>query len=244
MSRSSRAVCGVHMETPKRFGKGSRHTVHIDDAATHIVDCIFPLRGSACIGSQPHVTPTKLVYTTVRKSDTTDPTLETLCARLAWSMNALAAGTHPEQEWAGRLSRRRGMPVAGKCVQLRGDWEFFNQALNFPSPTDVDAAHVLLLRDIPKGGFGLEPHGSWRAVAHHAKRTLPTLRDLCLFKIQTLRLERVCIDVMHTVDLGVTSHVVGIVFDEVAEATVYDRAQALGRLQRERYNRKQERLQV
>ena len=176
----------THFACPDDAGE---HTVarmlHGESAATNNVDGLFTMVLNS-LHSTSVTRDSKLVYSNVRKSDITDGTLEPLWARLAWSMNALAALTHPERDWAGRSFLYRGLPVglpvARKWRAATGWLGIFQPSAEFPQP-DADAMHVLALRGIPKWGLGLEPHESWCAVAHHD--------CLLFFKIQTLRLESV-----------------------------------------------------
>eukprot|EP00959_Pyramimonas_sp_CCMP1952_P053586 1120858-Pyramimonas_sp.AAC.1 len=55
-------------------------------------------------------------------------------------MNALTDGIMPERDWQDRPLRGAGRKLLGgawkaAAIQLRGDWEFYNQTLGFPTPT-------------------------------------------------------------------------------------------------------------
>ena len=64
----------------------------------------------------------------------TPETLPMLFTVFAWSCNALLTGITPEEDW-NQIPLGRGEFIAEKwrasMVQLRGDWEFYANALSF-----------------------------------------------------------------------------------------------------------------
>lgn len=195
-------------------------TIHGDGAPTTKADGLFTISWSSlhASGSTRH---TKNIFTVVTKKNIGPGTLDALFSRLAWALNACCDGLMPEHDWQGRQCPDRGRVIAdGWClvtIMLRGDWEFFTQICNFPTWTSVPNMCWLCNASPTLGPLvwtnGLASAG-WRSTMRsHEQYVAKLLADgeplPAVFKIKTLRLEGVMGDVLHALDLGVTSHVVG-----------------------------------
>ena len=106
------------------------------------------------------------------------------------------------------------------AINLRGDWEFFCQTLDFPT---VNGSPCMCWRcrasNDPASGLCWTGEG-WRAtnMSHNdyiAKLHAEGLPIPVLFLILTLVLEGCCVDVLHAVDQGISSHIIANVFVEV-----------------------------
>ena len=162
---------------------------------------------------------TRLVFTSVVKSTCVPGTLATLHRYLAWAMNALEGGQWPALDWQGKRHPRSGEVLAagwrGMCVQVRGDWEFYADVFRFPRWNNAENMCWVCRASsaIPALAWTARD-GEWRDTYRTHESYLAELaaagREPCeLFLIRTLRLEGVMIDVLHTVDLGVTAHLLG-----------------------------------
>ena len=154
-------------------------------------------------------------------------TLESVWQRLAWAFNALAEGKMPATDWQARPIEDAGRQLAGgwrfAMIGLRGDWEFYNQACGFPTSQSVPNM-CWLCNASPKSGDLCWTKGSkhalWRRTLRSHEKYLAELSDKgkpipALFQIRTLRLEGVFADVLHTIDQGVASHLVGNIMHDV-----------------------------
>jgi hypothetical protein len=212
-------------------------TMHGDGAPTNKVDSLFTVSWSSLLG-KGDTKSTRHVFTVLQKSMMGDATLDTVFRRLAWSFNALACGQLPQRDWNGHRVADGGRKLASgwrlAMIGLRGDWEFFTQACGFPSSVSVPCMCFMCKaspRPVPlvwtNGGADapwrrtLCTHESYIADLHRDGR-----RPASIFAIRTLRLEGVLADVMHTMDLGVTSHVCGNIMHEVMETAGWGSTQA------------------
>ena len=168
------------------------------------------------------------MYTVMPKTCMTDGTLLATFDYLAWAMNALLDGRMPERGWRGRRHPQAGRPLLrgrrAAVVQLRGGWEFYDQVLGLPRWDGVP--HMCYMCGAQQGR-GSDPAMHWTSATRNWVHTVKThegyLADLAargepvpkLFTIISLRLEGVMCDVLHVLDQGVTSHLIGNVRWEV-----------------------------
>ena len=170
----------------------------------------------------------RYVFAVLRKSDISDAdgTLTKVFDYLAWAFNALMAGRHPDRDHLGKRNPKAGQLIAdgwrGLGIQLRGDWEFYTQVLDFPSAGDVNCCFICgAEQNGPMNCYdssvaaGWRPtiitHDSYIANLHAMGLSLPSL-----FKIKSLLFDGVTIDVLHAIDQGLASHVVANTFIEVS----------------------------
>ena len=212
-----------HVTDPRRT---LFYGVHGDGAPTHKTDGLFTISSGSItgVGATRDV---RQVFSVVRKSMMGDGTVEALFDRFQWSCNVLLAGCFPEFDWKGRRCKRAGQDVKlggwkVAVAHLRGDWEFYQNVMGFPGPTEVpnmcfrcnaSPNIVELLWTNAAKGAGWRPtvrnHAAYLAHLARGGLHLPTL-----FKILSLRFEGVMMDVLHACDLGVASHLVANVIVE------------------------------
>ena len=171
----------------------------------------------------------RFLCTCIKKSDMVAGTEEAMFEVLSWSFNALLSGIWPATDWAGRPCTH-GNPgkylvaggLRGCLTQVRGDWEFYCSVFQLPKWSE--AANMCFLCGASSNGplafancsreapwrATRKTHESYSAALAASGKQLPIL----LRNIHGLRLECIMIDVLHTVDLGFTAHVVGNVFNE------------------------------
>eukprot|EP00959_Pyramimonas_sp_CCMP1952_P250445 5234536-Pyramimonas_sp.AAC.1 len=115
-------------------------STHGDGAATTNVDGLFTVSWSTFHGSGS-TKETRQVFTVLKKADMGSESLEVIWKRFAWAFNALAKGRMPDCDWEGKRCPDAGRVLANgwklALIAVRGDWEFFTQACNFPSSTSV-----------------------------------------------------------------------------------------------------------
>jgi hypothetical protein len=208
------------------------HTVpiglHGDAGAFSNQDSLFVLTWNSLVG-QGTTRELRFMATCIRKSDLLPDgsTLEAVFHVLAWSLNSLLEGLTPHSDPDGLPLDGGGSPLAGPwkgaCIQVRGDWQFYCQAFNFPAWNTNErmcwlcqASNVnseLLWTDFNTGAGwrgSVWSHEGYVADVEGRGEELPNI-----FSIRGLRLECILVDVLHAVDLGVASLVVGNVLNEV-----------------------------
>ena len=219
--------------------------VHGDGAAITNTQGLFTISWNSLHASDVQTQENRCIFACIRKSLIQPGTLEKVFDRLAWSLNALSTGKLPERDWKGKRLKNAGHVLAqgwkGKCIQVRGDWEFYCQALQFPSPTSVPCM-CWRCRASPEGRLrwtAVDDHAEWRRTlqthATYLARLVAEGRELpSLFKVLDLKLEGVMIDVLHTVDQGVASHLIANVLCEVCDllpgSTQKERAKVLNEM--------------
>ena len=163
----------------------------------------------------------RFVLTVIRKNQMAPGTLDALFKVFAWSFNALLSGISPEQNWEGVSMSGGGQWLANKwrgaLVQVRGDWEFHCQIFQLPKWSH--AGNMCWMCNAHSEGplkyTACGADAAWRATrrTHEsylmelaaAERPVPVLLD----RVKGLRLDCIMIDMLHTVDQGFASHVIG-----------------------------------
>ena len=186
------------------------------------------------------------VITVIRKSQLleTGATLEAIFNVIAWSFNALLRGACPDEDECGMPMAGSSHPLAdgwrGALLQIRGDWQFYVQAFGFPQWNSSDRMCWLCRASSTRRDYlwtDMNRDAGWRAtcwsheeyVRHLAERGQETPN---LFLAEGLRVEFVMVDVLHAVDLGVSSHVVGNIIWELLPRLGANRALQLKELDR------------
>ena len=202
---------------------------HGDGAPTTKVDGLFSISWNSLLG-QGSTEETRQVLTVVKESDLGDGTLHAIWQRMAWAFNALIDGRMPERDWQGKACPDAGRLLASGWkfapIQLRGDWEFFTKACGFPTATSVPN-NCWQCNCSPHAGPLCWTDGSmeagWRPTLRSHEMYVAGLAATGdplpgLFLIRTMRIEGVMADVMHTMDIGVTCHVVANIMSELMDS--------------------------
>ena len=140
---------------------------------------------------------------------------------MAWSFTALFQGAHPEVDWKGKplpanLKRLARKPITpeGHCFwvfNFLGDLEYYANHLGFPH---WQSKKFCWLCDCEKGNpvknpFDFTSEPGWGMKSLEGLKGSPCTNHT-LFKIPGgLPEYRVCFDVLHTLDLGVTARLAG-----------------------------------
>ena len=197
--------------------------IHGDAAATHKQDGLFTINWNSIVDKGRE----RFVYAVIPKSALADGTLQKLFDHFAWCLNVLSEGVFSEFDWRGRKCVSHGRSTKtngfkGAAVQLRGDWEFFTQALKFPSVNSTPRmCWICKATNNPDSVLCWASNG-WRGtivdhVEYLASLDAAGLDTPSLFKIRTLFLEGIALDVLHVLDQGVASHIMGNVCCEIMQ---------------------------
>ena len=152
-------------------------------------------------------------------------TLDTLLKRLSWSFNVLLTGSYPAHDWLGRrIPYSSSSPpqfhskLRGALVQIRGDWEFYKQAFHFPAwNTKINMCYLcrasndhneLTFSDFSDDAGWRQTIWTHEKYMRHVRRSALAI-PILLSYVHGLRLECVTVDVLHTIDLGITSRILG-----------------------------------
>eukprot|EP00959_Pyramimonas_sp_CCMP1952_P110629 2314487-Pyramimonas_sp.AAC.1 len=152
----------------------------------------------------------------------TPTTLQDVLKPLAWSLNVMLTGCHPNADWLDRpLEAQHGYLAGGYrgvLTQLRGDWQFFVEALGVPQWNCLDAMCWMCKATGCGDAFGFNDfsaHAPWRAsrwtheayIDHLVHRGLSV--PVLLSMVVGVRLDCLTIDILHAVDQGVAAHIIG-----------------------------------
>ena len=157
-------------------------------------------------------------FTVFRKSDMAPETLDDLMRVFSWSVNTLLSGMTPSVNWLDQPIDSTPYAFAngwrGCLCQARGDWQWYCEAFRFPQWNS--AARMCFVCRASSTIPGIEwhdfsDHPGWEGTewSHEdyctylrlAGYAIPVLFALCI----GFRLECICIDHLHCVDLGVAS---------------------------------------
>jgi hypothetical protein len=167
----------------------------------------------------------RFLFTVIRKTDVGPDTLDAIFKLLAWSFNIMLTGNTPYRDWEDRPLNDGGNVLAGgfkaSLCQIRGDWEFYTQVFKFPYWNGAvsmcwicrasGSIANLLWSDFRKTA-------GWRQTRWTHESYMRHLRESSMFVpvllacVVGLRLECIMVDVLHTVDLGIASHIIANVF--------------------------------
>ena len=194
--------------------------MHGDGAAFSHQDSVYTFSWNSLLGCGTTVQK-RFVCTLIRKSDMVAETLDSIAQVMSWSFNALLAGESPSSDWENKPLAGGGAQLAdgwrGALCQLRGDWAFYKELFHFPQWNSAERMCFMCRassRDGPLAWVRFGPGAGWRKTkwTHEAYLrflrgaglAIPALLVLCV----GFRLDCVMVDVLHTVDQGVASHIV------------------------------------
>lgn len=182
-------------------------------------------------------TMTRLLVTSIRKTELVAGSLDAILGIIAWSFNTMLTGLSPSLDWNGKGIPGRPSYLAGGhkgvLMSCRGDWEFYSNVLGLPSwQSNLNMCWMcaasstisdLLFTDC-------SPTAGWRETRRDNDMYLADLEKrgvapCALFKATGFRLEAIMVDVLHTVDLGITAHIAANIFWELVEEGVWGRTQ-------------------
>lgn len=204
--------------------------VHGDAGAFSSQESVLTISWNSLLAVQTEVTLAKRFLFTTIKSSALKPDGSTLAAIwrvFAWSMNTLLSGDMPSHDWQGRPLYRDPEPIAdgwrAALVQCRGDWIFFNEAIHAPRHNESENMCWLCSASnaFPQTLWtNFSATAGWRDSRRDHQKFCTMLEAKGkpmpeVFRVRGFKMEFVMIDILHTVDLGVASHVVANIFLEV-----------------------------
>ena len=206
---------------------------HGDSAPTTKTEGLLTIAWNSTTG-KGSTKDTRNVFAVVPKSAIESGLLLAIWDYMAWAFNALLEGRMPERDHRGvrhpQAGRRLARGWTFAMVQLRGDWEFYSEYLGLPRWDGK--THMCWLCYAQQGrtecadnlkwlndGAG---EGGWRARRRTHEEFIAELLAAGKpipgpFRIVSLRLEGVMADVLHALDQGVASHLVGNAWWELQE---------------------------
>ena len=211
-----------HPQLPRAaWGRTIPLGMHGDGASFSHHDSLYTFSWNSLLGVGT-TTQKRFVFTVVKKSDMVVGTLDAIFKVFAWSVNALLSGDTPSQDADGRRLDGGGRPLAdgwrGALCQIRGDWAFYKEVFDFPQWSAAERMCFLCrasskIRALAWTNCG--PEAGWRSTRWSHETYIEFLRGaglaipVLLWLVIGFRLECVMVDVLHTVDQGIASHIVG-----------------------------------
>ena len=203
--------------------------VHGDGAPTNKVDGLFSISWGSVLARGPTAT-SRFLYTVIRESDLNDETLDALFADFAFRCNILVTGVHPALLKNGRINPKAGQPIntdgfTAPMIFLKGDWEFHANVVHVPRWDNAinmcpccSASNTILAL--------LWTQNGWRDTKRSHREFLEAMRDQGrtisgIWLIKTLTVRGFIWDVLHALDLGLSSHVNANVYVELMDDGVF-----------------------
>ena len=168
-----------------------------------------------------HSMDSSFLVTAWPKSATDSKTWDAIHAVMAWSFTALFHGLHPEADWQGNplpphLARLAKKPLTKQgysfwIFNFLGDLEYYANHLNFPHWSSHKFCWLCDCNktDPNKNPYDFTDNPGWQLTSFEGLKESPCTNH-CLFSIPGgLPEYRVCLDVLHTLDLGVTARLAG-----------------------------------
>ena len=162
---------------------------------------------------------TRFLFTVIREADMIHSTMDDLLRAWSWSLNCCLEGKTPYKDWRGRPINGGGADLCGgwkgAACQCRGDWEFYRKFFKFPRWNEAKNmcpfCEASASGDLRLGN--VRPDAPWRSTIfnHHTRLAYCLAAGMMLPVFFTaligFRLECVHVDTLHTVELGMGSHV-------------------------------------
>ena len=195
---------------------------HGDGGAFNKQDSLYTLAWNSLLAEGATIQ-TKFLFTVVKKSDMVADTLDAIMLAFSWSCNVLLSGETPHADWQNHPMDGGGAELAcgvrGCLAQVRGDWEFYEALFYFPRWNEnvrmcpfcraSSSIRRLSWTDFrPEAGWrdSCWTHESYLRYLHEEGLAVPAL--FAVGGVIGLRLDNVMVDILHTVDLGIASHIV------------------------------------
>jgi len=190
--------------------------MHGDGGAYSKQDSLYVVSWNSLMGLGS-TTSKRFIFTLLRKAKMLVDTWAAIWTIFAWSMNILLDGFMPRLDFLGRLLDASTAPVriAGRfcaaLIQVRGDWGFYCEVLDFPKHNElVNMCWICSasIENINLRYTDATPHAGWRPTVRNHAKFLAWLVSrgiaipILFAKVIGLLMEYVCIDVLHTLDQG------------------------------------------
>ena len=196
---------------------------HGDGGSFNENDSLYALNWNSLVVGGPTIQ-TRFLFSVVRKSECVGDTIDELLRVFSWSMNVVLSGQTPHVDWKNRAVAGGGKDLCGGyrgcCCQCRGDWEWYVKIFYFGRWDEAERMCPFCRASVTNrhlGWYNFDMDAPWRDTiwTHEAYISFLKGRGLpfpILFRagigILGLRLENVMVDVLHTVDQGIGSHII------------------------------------
>ena len=207
----------------QQWGRTIPLGLHGDGGAFSGHDSLMTISWNSLLGNGPTIAK-RFLITVVKKSDMTPATLDAIFKVASWSFNVLLSGQTPSHNYYGMPILQPIKPLAdgwsGALCQVRGDWQFYCEAFYFPQWNGADEMCWLCRAssvDPTRSWTDCRPEAGWRETRwthqtymEHLRlhgRAVPIL--LGIHGVIGLTLSCIMIDVLHSVDQGVSAHIIG-----------------------------------
>ena len=234
-STSGQKLAGAHPDLRGRRKRLLYKTIplgmHGDGGEFSHQDSIYVISWNSLLGLGD-TSNRRFIFALLKKSQlrSDGETWNALWRIFSWSMNALLEGTMPCTDWLNQPIKG-GDKIADNysavLLQLRGDWAWYCEILGFPKHNEIENMcwicgasinHPRRLYTDARDDAGwrstLRTTQSWAKELLAKGKSLPVLFQL----VRGLLLEHVMIDVLHTVDQGVTAHILGSIMHECSDS--------------------------
>ena len=181
-------------------------------------------------------------------------TLDAMLKVFVWSMQVLLSGEWPQERHDGkpwlpsdksRRNREGSLGFHGLLGQARGDWAWYKQLFSFPSWASENICWRCAANKSDKDYKQVDLKASWRKARYSHRQFFilqaqQGLQPSPLFAAPFFTLAMVMVDVLHTMDLGVTQDCLGNLFWQAckfhfAGKTRQDRVSQLWKAIKEHY---------
>lgn len=199
------------------------------DAAPHTeTDGLMVLSMRSMCSSLP-VNVSQLLLLVAPKSIITPEMWAAVWDVLTWSLTALAKGKMPQRDVKGKPWKEKGSLVKGMVFSITGDLEFFYQEFKFPRPNTANPCGWCRCNqtDIPWNDW--RSRAEWRKTLKSPEEMMAAF-DHKLFNVPGINPLALMLDTLHTLDLGVATHILGNLLWELLEASPQSRDVAMRHL--------------
>jgi len=199
--------------------------LHGDAAPTSKADGLFTLQFNGLLGHGATID-TRDVITVFKKSDLDYDMFEQMVDRIAWSFNALFKGVMPALQHNGVPHSEAGRTLCNgrtfATIQMRGDWEYYSDFLYLNRWNSTECCYLCSAtlaggdRCFSRADLGAgwrsttDTHNSYMLSCRRGGKNISNF-----FKIISFRFEGIMVDILHCLDLGVSSHLIANVLVEI-----------------------------
>ena len=194
--------------------------IHGDAGAFTKHDSVYAFSWNSLLG-EAGTFRKRFLFTVMRKADMTSGTLDAIFKLMVWSFDCMLTGELPALNYHGQRNDGGGTLLANgfraALFQIRGDWAFLKEAMQFPAWNNAEKRCWLC-----KASNTIR-RLTWTDCTSTAgwRDTMYTHESFLLDRIASglglpvllsgvgVRVECVTIDILHVMDQGVTSHIVG-----------------------------------
>lgn len=201
--------------------------LHGDGAEFHDRDQLMTVSIKPVLFSADSKQDCHFLLASLPKSTTVKATWDKIWTVLGWSFEALLSGKHPDrdpfdQPWAAGSARKQLQGKSlhphgyfGVCWAIIGDLDFFNKDLGTPAMNADAFCWRCKCNRSDKPWTDFRSNAVWRATCSSAASVKALNLPCPIFNYAGISPLMLQLDVMHTMDLGITEHVVANVLHSI-----------------------------